>query len=202
MALRREYLDQECGLARSLEIVGERWTLLIVRDAFYGVRRFCDFRDHLAIPRAVLTERLNFLVEQGVLERVAARSGRDEYALTGRGRALWPAVWALMSWGSEFYLSDAQRRPFTHDGCGGVIGADGACDACRAVPRPDELTINPRRGWPRTAKTDPVSVALTTSHPLLTPIRGRAAPAARPEGSRPTRSGGARAGSVRGGRQR
>ena len=95
MGLPREYLDQECGLARSLEIVGERWTLLIIRDAFYGVRRFSDFRDHLGIPRAVLTERLNFLVEQGVLERLTASSGRDEYALTDKGVRLWPAIWSL-----------------------------------------------------------------------------------------------------------
>ncbi len=62
MALPREYLGEDCALARALEIVGERWTLLIVRDSFYGVRRFSDFRDHLGIPRAVLTDRLNLLV--------------------------------------------------------------------------------------------------------------------------------------------
>lgn len=166
MALPREYIDQECGLARSLEIVGERWTLLIIRDAFYGVRRFSDFRDHIGVPRAVLSERLNFLVEHGILER----SG-SEYALTDKGRQLWPAVWSLISWGNAYYLDHRRHRPFTHSGCGGGIAADGSCAHCGAVPPPDELTIHPRRGRPRTTKSDPVSQALRAPHPLLEPIR-------------------------------
>jgi len=171
MALPREYLDEECGLARSLEIIGERWTLLIVRDAFYGVSRFSDFRDHLGVPRAVLTERLNFLVEQGILERSVAASGRDEYALTGKGQRLWPAIWSLMAWGNEFYLGDRRRRPFTHTGCGGLIDGTGMCDSCGAIPEPSELTIHPRPGKPAVVKADPVSQALRSAHPLFTPIR-------------------------------
>ena len=172
MALPREYLDQECGLARSLEIVGERWTLLIIRDAFYGVSRFSDFRDHLGIPRAVLTERLNLLLEQGVLERTAGSSGRDEYALTDKGQRLWPALWSLLSWGNDFYVNKRTRRRFTHNGCDGMIGSDGRCDSCGTTPLPDELSIQPRAGRARTAKTDPVSQALRTAHPLLTPVGG------------------------------
>jgi DNA-binding HxlR family transcriptional regulator len=171
MALPREYLDQECGLARSLEIVGERWTLLIIRDAFYGVRRFSDFRDHLGIPRAVLTERLNFLVEHGILERGTTESGRDEYVLTDKGERLWPGIWSLMAWGNEFYMPERRRRPFTHTGCGGVVGADGTCRACGAIPAPDGLTIHPQPARPRPVKTDPASQALKRAHPLLTPIR-------------------------------
>jgi DNA-binding HxlR family transcriptional regulator len=170
-ALPREYLDQECGLARALEVVGERWTLLIIRDAFYGVRRFSDFRDHLGIPRAVLAERLNFLVEHGVLDRAAAATGRDEYTLTEKGQRLWPAVWSLLAWGNEQYMPERRRRPFTHTGCGGVIAITGACESCGAIPAPNQLTINPRPGRLRNAKADPVSKALTVPHPLLTPIR-------------------------------
>src|SRR6516162_8127484 len=77
VALPREYPAESCPIARSLEIVGERWTLLIVRDAFYGVRRFSDFHSHLGIPKAVLAERLAFLVEQRVLTKEAG-----EYELT------------------------------------------------------------------------------------------------------------------------
>jgi DNA-binding HxlR family transcriptional regulator len=75
MALSREYAGEDGPLARSLEIIGERWTLLIIRDAFYGVRRFSDFRDHLGIPRAVLAERLGPLAEHGILERSPAPAG-------------------------------------------------------------------------------------------------------------------------------
>lgn len=170
MALPREYLDQECGLARSLEIVGERWTLLIIRDAFYGVSRFTDFRDHLGIPRAVLAERLNFLVDEGVLERSAGASGRDEYALSEKGKRLWPAMWALLSWGNEFYMPKGRRRRFTHNGCGGTLGESGACDSCGARLGPDEVSIRPVAGRPHSAKTDPVSQALRRPRPLLTPI--------------------------------
>jgi DNA-binding HxlR family transcriptional regulator len=82
MALRTDYAGQSCSAARALEVVGERWTLLIIRDAFYGIRRFSDFIARLRIPRAVLTNRLRSLVDEGVLDRVHAPSGHDEYQLT------------------------------------------------------------------------------------------------------------------------
>ena len=75
MALRSDYPDQACSLARSLEVVGQRWTLLILRDAFYGVQRFDDFASHLKVPRAVLSERLKSLTADGLLERVRGAPG-------------------------------------------------------------------------------------------------------------------------------
>jgi DNA-binding HxlR family transcriptional regulator len=98
VALPNDYAGQACSLARSLEIIGERWTLLIVRDAFWGVRRFGDFVDHLGIPRAVLTSRLKTLTAAGVMRRVAGER-HLEYELTAKGTALWPAILSLMSWG-------------------------------------------------------------------------------------------------------
>ena len=80
MALPREYTTESCPIARSLEIVGERWTMLVVRDAFYGVRRFSDFRAHLGIPKAVLSERLSLLVDEGVLARTPATQLRERTA--------------------------------------------------------------------------------------------------------------------------
>ena len=77
MALPKDYTGQGCSLARTLEVVGERWTLLIVRDAFFGVRRFGDFAAHLAIPRAVLTHRLSALVTDGVLAVAPGSHGQD-----------------------------------------------------------------------------------------------------------------------------
>src|SRR5215467_11562352 len=98
MTLPSTYADRSCSLARTLEVVGERWTLLIVRDAFYGMRRFGDFAAQLGIPRAVLTNRLRSLVEAGVLDR-----DEDGYRLTAKGIALWPVVRAMMAWGDEYY---------------------------------------------------------------------------------------------------
>lgn len=173
MALPREYAGENCSIARALEVIGERWTLLIVRDAFYGVTRFSDFRDHLRIPRAVLTERLNLLAEHDILARLTAASGRDEYRLTAKGLRLWPAIWSLISWGNEYYTADAQRLPFTHAGCGGAVTAEagGRCESCGARPEPGELTVHPRPGQSRAAaRADPVSQALSVPHRLLTPI--------------------------------
>src|ERR1700690_1518897 len=92
MALPKDYTGEVCSLARALEVVGERWTLLIVRDAFFGVRRFSDFAAHLKMPRAVLSERLGSLTEAGVLTGVSGAHGHTEYALTSKGLGLWPIV--------------------------------------------------------------------------------------------------------------
>src|ERR1041384_2191025 len=95
--LKSDYHGQDCSIARALEVVGERWTLLIVRDAFRGIRRFDDFQESLGISRNVLTERLARLVDEGVLERVPyqQRPERFEYVLTAKGRELRVALAAL-----------------------------------------------------------------------------------------------------------
>ncbi|GAA3142692.1 helix-turn-helix domain-containing protein [Streptomyces echinatus] len=120
MALGKDYVTQECSIARALEVVGERWTLLVVRDAIYGVRRYNDFLVHLGIPRAVLSARLRTLTEEGVLEkrRYQETPPRDEYVVTERGAALWPALRALGQWGRE-YVDGNRLRSFRHADCGG-----------------------------------------------------------------------------------
>ena len=107
--LPRTYDAQNCSLARALEIVGERWTLLILRDVFLGVRRFDDFQERLDVSRTVLAGRLQRLVEEGILarERYQERPDRYEYVLTQKGRDLWPAINALRAWGDV--LRDAER---------------------------------------------------------------------------------------------
>src|SRR2546425_1257630 len=109
--LKRDYDGQKCSIARALEVVGERWTLLIVRDAFLGLRRFDHFQESLGIARNVLTDRLNRLVEEGILERVryTERPERYEYQLTRKGRDLNIALAALMQWGDR-YLSEKPPR--------------------------------------------------------------------------------------------
>ncbi|MFD8422253.1 winged helix-turn-helix transcriptional regulator [Streptomyces sp. NPDC059466] len=176
MTLPKTYADGNCPLARTLEVVGERWTLLIVRDAFYGVRRFGDFATQLGIPRAVLTSRLKSLVQEDVLSREDDGAGGIEYRLTDKGVALWPAMHALMNWGEAFYSPGGTKRVLRHDLDGGLLDRDGRCRDCgTAVPVP-EIRVEPGPGF-RSADTeeDPVSGAINTPRRLLEPIaKGRA----------------------------
>src|SRR5579862_9741823 len=105
--LKRDYEGQNCSIASALEILGERWTLLIVRDVFLGLHRFDQFQESLGIARNVLTERLNRLVDEGILERVrySDRGDRHEYWLTRKGRDLLLPLTALRQWGDR-YLSE------------------------------------------------------------------------------------------------
>ncbi len=109
--LKRDYEGQNCSIARALEVVGERWTLLIIRDAFLGLRRFDQFQESLGVARNVLTDRLNRLVEEGILERVrySERPERYEYRLTRKGRELNLALTGLRQWGDK-YLSEKPPR--------------------------------------------------------------------------------------------
>ena len=109
--LNRDYEGQNCSIARALEVVGERWTLLIVRDVLLGLSRFDQLQESLGIARNVLTDRLNRLVDEGVLERVlySERPERYEYQLTQQGLDLQIALTALRQWGDD-YLSDKPPR--------------------------------------------------------------------------------------------
>jgi DNA-binding HxlR family transcriptional regulator len=109
--LKRDYDGQICSIARALEIVGERWTLLVIRDVFLGLHRFDQLQESLGIARNVLTDRLNRLVEEGILERVpySERPVRYEYRLTPKGRDLQIALVALRQWGDE-HLSETPPR--------------------------------------------------------------------------------------------
>lgn len=166
VALPREYTSEVCPIARSLEIVGERWTLLLIRDSFYGVRRFSDFRAHLGIPKAVLAERLSLLVEEGVLAK--SKVG-GEYTLTPKGLRLWPTIWSLLSWGNENYIDQPNQRSYRHAECGGTIGPDQVCGECGRTPDAADLVLHPPRR-PRDHRSDPVSLVLRKPHRLLDPI--------------------------------
>jgi DNA-binding HxlR family transcriptional regulator len=172
MTLPKDYAGERCSLARALEVVGERWTLLIVRDAFFGVRRFGDFAAHLDIPRAVLTQRLASLAEAGVLAAVPGAHGHDEYVLTGKGADLWPAVRALLAWGDEHFSAIGPRRVFRHAADDGDVASSGVCAACGAMIGSADLVVAPGPGLAAIApKEDPVSLALNAPHRLLQPIR-------------------------------
>ena len=153
--LGRLYEGQECSVARSLEVIGERWTLLVLRDAFLGVRRFDDFQRSLGIARNVLTARLGRLVDEGVLERVAyqERPERFEYRLTEKGIDLWPIVVSLMQWGDRYTPpAGGPAVVLEHRGCGGRVDEHRICEKCgkplsagesRALPGPGAAPEHP-----------------------------------------------------------
>ena len=110
---RTSYEQMNCSIASALDVVGEPWTLLIVRDAFYGVRRFDDFQENLGIARNVLTARLKKLVEAGIFRKIAYRQRplRHEYRLTDKGAALFPVIVGLKLWGDRFGSAARNGKP-------------------------------------------------------------------------------------------
>ena len=169
--LGKDYVAQDCSLARALEVIGERWTLLILRDAFFGVRRFNDFQAHLDSPKAVLSGRLSGLVDDGILERRPdpQHAGRHVYELTAAGRDLWPALHALLAWGDRHRASNS--RDFKHATCDTPLDEHGHCPTCGTTPAPHDIYTEPRgRRRRRVIRQDPVSTALQTPHRLLEPI--------------------------------
>jgi DNA-binding HxlR family transcriptional regulator len=132
--MRWEELDQQpCSLARTLAVVGDRWTLLVLRESFLGVRRFDEFEKRLGVTRHVLADRLKKLTEAGVLTKQAyqQRPLREEYRLTEKGHDLYPAVLALVNWGDR-YLSGAEGAPIrhVHKRCGHQVHGVLVCSEC------------------------------------------------------------------------
>jgi DNA-binding HxlR family transcriptional regulator len=149
--LHRDYPEQVCSIARSLEVVGERWTLLILRDAVVGLTRFEEFQESLGIASNVLTNRLKLLCDEEVLERVAdpQRPGRPKYVLTEKGRELAPALFMLLKWGDRHYSTpNGPPRLTLHAGCGGSIGSDFRCDRCGKQAKGGEIEFAPGPGAP------------------------------------------------------
>lgn len=132
--LHRTYNDQNCSVARALEVVGERWTILILRDAFRGVHRFDDFQRSLGVARNVLQTRLLRLVDEGLLERrrYQEHPPRHEYRLTPRGEDLWPVLLALMEWGDRHRGAGEPAPRAVHRDCGGALTQRCLCSTCDA----------------------------------------------------------------------
>jgi DNA-binding HxlR family transcriptional regulator len=133
LVLNRTYDNQDCSIARSLEILGERWTLLIIRDVFNGRRRFDQLQDGLGVARNVLANRLSLLMDEGILEKRAyqQRPTRFEYRLTEKGIDLWPVLMAMLEWGDR-YVSGSDGPPMIvrHKSCDGIVDGRGVCGDC------------------------------------------------------------------------
>jgi DNA-binding HxlR family transcriptional regulator len=142
------YERQNCSAARALEVVGERWSLLIVRDALFGgLTRFSDFLRSLGLARNILAARLDSLVAAGVLERRPSEdSPYDEYYLTEKGRDLAPVVMALTSWGDRWAAPDGPPIIFRHGGCGGQVAQPLVCRNCQQVLHQEEVEAQPGPG--------------------------------------------------------
>jgi len=128
-----EIADQRCSVARALSVIGDRWTILVLREAFMRTRRFEDFQARTGAPRSVLTERLKALVGEGVLERVpySNHADRFEYRLTEKGRDLYPILIGLLRWGDK-WASDGAGPPveLRHKDCGATMVPELACPSC------------------------------------------------------------------------
>ena len=131
--LGRDYTDQVCSIARTLEVVGERWTLLVVRDVQLGRHRFDELVESTGITRTVLTQRLHHLLDHGVLERRAyqERPERFAYHLTAKGQDLLPVIAHLLWWGDRHYPTPAgPPRLLQHRACGGAVLPHFTCGSC------------------------------------------------------------------------
>jgi DNA-binding HxlR family transcriptional regulator len=152
---RKSFADMDCSVAQCLEVVGEWWSMLIVRDVFLGVSRFDDFQRRLGISRNILQQRLARLVEAGVLHRVpySEHPPRDDYRLTDKGRDLWPVLTAMRQWGDRYAAPSGPPLEVSHKACGSASEAVLVCGSCGEPIGPRDVEAKQRRGhrgveWP------------------------------------------------------
>lgn len=151
---RTSFAAMDCSVAQALDVVGEWWSLLILRDSFQGIRRFDDFHRRLGIARNVLADRLQRLVDEGVLERRRYQSQPDryEYRLTEKGLDLYPVIVGLLRWGDKWAMGK-QGPPviLTHRGCQHDVTPILACPACGEEVGARDMTFRWRPRRPRRA---------------------------------------------------
>jgi DNA-binding HxlR family transcriptional regulator len=163
--------EQNCPIAAGLEVIGERWTLLILRDAFLGIRRFDDFRASLGMSRTVLSKRLDALVEAGLLRRDAyqQRPTRYDYLPTEAALELWPALAGIAQWGNEHVSPQGPPREFIHETCGTALHVEVRCPLCDVAVAAHEAGSRPGPG--AAPRTSDFAQALSERRPLLRPLR-------------------------------
>jgi DNA-binding HxlR family transcriptional regulator len=140
---------EPCSVARTVAVIGDRWTLLILRDCFLGVRRFEAFQARLGISRTIIAERLTLLVDEGVLAKVAYqdRPVRHEYRLTDKGLALHPVVMSIVHWGDRFYAGEAGAPLLhRHKACGHDFHPEMTCSECGEAVGPRDVEPHPGPG--------------------------------------------------------
>jgi DNA-binding HxlR family transcriptional regulator len=153
----KSFATMACSIAQCLEITGEWWTMLILRDAFLGYTRFEEFQQRLGVARNVLTQRLNRLVDHGILTKVAYQDHppRYDYRLTDKGRDLWPVLTALREWGDRWAAPNGAPLEVVHEDCGEVTHTVAVCDHCGEPLHVHN--VRARRG-PGAEPTNPIPV--------------------------------------------
>ena len=149
--LGKTYDAQVCSIARALEVIGERWSLLIVRDAvFAGATRYSDFQRSLGIATNILKTRLDSLVEAGIMQRhrYSEQPELHEYLLTGKGRALAPALVALSEWGDRWATDGERPILYIHSVCGAGTTEQTVCARCGRVDDPAQIQATNGPGMP------------------------------------------------------
>ncbi|MEU8250302.1 helix-turn-helix domain-containing protein [Nonomuraea sp. NPDC048916] len=149
--LGRLYDNEVCSAARALEVVGERWSLLIIRNAmFAGATRFTEFQRRLGIAPNILANRLERFVEAGLMETRPQPDAPEtrEYVLTGKGLDLQPVIIALTHWGDRWAAPNGPPIIYEHDGCGGTVHQRLSCEACAATPAPAQVSARRGPGMP------------------------------------------------------
>ena len=146
---RTKFGDMACSIARTLDVIGEPWSPLILRDVFVGISRFDQIQADLGISRKVLAERLNWLVESDVLVRVPYQTNppRDEYALTAKGSELVDLLMVMVAWGDR-WTDDGAGPPvlYRHRACGQISHVELRCAHCEATMRAGDIDILPGPG--------------------------------------------------------
>jgi DNA-binding HxlR family transcriptional regulator len=145
---RKSFADMDCSVAQCLEVVGEWWSMLIIRDVFLGVSRFDDFQKRLGISRNILQQRLARLVEAGVLTRVpySEHPPRHDYRLTDKGRDLWPVLTAMRQWGDRHAAPSGPPLKVSHKACGSAAEAVLVCGSCHKPIGPRDVVAKQRHG--------------------------------------------------------
>jgi DNA-binding HxlR family transcriptional regulator len=144
-----ELAKENCSLARSLAVVGDRWTLLVLREAFLRTRRFDEFEEKLGIARRVLSERLALLVDEGILEKTPYQDKppRYEYRLTEKGLDLYPVIISLVHWGDRHYAGKKGAPMLhTHKSCGHDFKSVVTCSECGEALKARDVAVRPGPG--------------------------------------------------------
>jgi DNA-binding HxlR family transcriptional regulator len=166
---RKSFEDMSCSVAQCLEVVGEWWTMLVIRDLFLRVRRFDEIQQRLGISRNVLAERLDHLVAHGIVEKRPYQESpvRYDYVLTDRGRDLWPVLTAMREWGDKWAAPDGPPAELLHKTCGHRVHSVPTCSDCGEALELRDIRIVAGPGADPDA---PIAPVLTESPPHLTEV--------------------------------